>query len=305
MKFLNVSASAEATGMAEAVTAIEGSSVAMFYNPAGMARIPSLVDVTVNQTQWIADISHNFVSVAVSPEGGDYGVLGLMLQFVDYGDFNGTVRATNTQGFIETGIFSPSASAIGLSYARALSDRFSVGGNVKYVTQDLSSAAITVNALGNPEGITHTIGKVYVFDFGMLYRTGFKSLNFGVTIRNFSREIRYEREGFQLPLIFKIGVSMNMMDLLEIQKEEQSFTLGVEATHPRDFPEQINVGGEYTFMNLLALRAGYMFNNDEYGFTAGLGVRQKVAGVQLGVDYSYMPFGVFTDVQRFALHVSL
>ncbi len=305
MKFLNVGAGAEATGMAEAVTSIEGSSVAMFYNPAGMARISSTVDATVGQTNWIADINHKFASIAFSPSQGDYGVIGINLQFVDYGTLQGTIRANNTDGYLETGNFTPSASSIGVSYARALSDRFSVGGNMKYVTQDLGTTTISVDANGNAAGTTHTIGKVVVFDFGTLYRTGFKSLNFGVAIRNFSREVKYERENFQLPLIFKIGISMNAMDFLDVPKETQSFVIGIDATHPRDFPEQINIGGEYSFMKMLAVRAGYMFNNDEYGFTGGVGVQAKVSDYKLGFDYSYTPFGVFDQVHRISVTISL
>ena len=304
MKFLNVGAGAQQTAMGEAVTSIEGSSLSMFYNPAAMARLTSLYDVDLGQTRWIADINHNFASVAISPSNGDYGVFGLTLQFVDYGDLQETMRSGNEQGFLDLGTFRPTASAIGLGYARALSDRFSVGGNVKFVTQNLGDAATSLDLQGNPLK-TQSSKDVLVFDFGMLYKTGYKSLNFGVAIRNFSQEVRYEREGFQLPLIFKIGVSIDAIDIADLDHKMHSLVIGVDATHPRDYPEQVNIGAEYVFMQIVALRGGYMSNNDEYGWTYGMGLQKNFGDVKLGFDYSYTPFGVFTQVSRISLNLTM
>jgi hypothetical protein len=304
MKFLNVGSNARSTGMADAITSLEGQSVSMFYNPATMARQKSYLDVFIGQSKWIADINHNFASISISPENGDYGVIGISLQFVDYGEFLGTVRANNTAGFLNTAPFSPTASAIGIGYSRALSDRFSVGGNIKSVNQNLGSSVTAVDVNGVQTKKNSEIS-VLVYDFGMLYRTGFHSLNFGVSVRNFSKEVKFEQEEFQLPLIFKIGLSMNVVDLMDIDHEMHALIVSVDATHPRDYPEQINLGGEYLFMKTLAIRGGYMFNNDEYGYTLGFGVQKEIAGFNLGVDYSYMPFGVFSDVHRISFQLSL
>jgi hypothetical protein len=304
MKFLNVGAGAQQTAMGEAVTSLEGSSLSMFYNPAAMARLSSLYDVTLGQTRWIADINHNYASVAINPSNGDYGVIGFTMQFVDYGDLQETIRSNNQQGFLDVGTFRPTASAIGIGYARALSDRFSVGGNVKYVTQNLGNAATLLDSYGNSTR-TKSSKDVMVFDFGMLYKTGFKSLNFGVAIRNFSQEVKYEREGFQLPLIFKIGVSMNAVDFTDLDNKMHSLLFSVDATHPRDYPEQVNLGAEYLFMQILAMRGGYMSNNDEYGWTYGLGVQKAFGEVKLGFDYSYTPFGVFTEVSRISVTLTM
>jgi hypothetical protein len=125
-----------------------------------------------------------------------------------------------------------------------------------------------------------------------------------MVVRNFSRELEYEQESFQLPIIFKIGISMNVLDVWNINSSSQSLTLMADATHPRDYPEQLNLGGEYTFMNIISLRGGYMFNNDEYGITGGIGLRERFEGVDLKIDYSYTPFGVFANVQRFSFQFS-
>jgi len=304
MKFLTVGTDARATAIGEAMTAVEGYSSSMFFNPAAMGWMTKLGSLSVGQTRWIADINHYFGSVALAPFNGEYGVIGMTVLSIDYGELQETIRADNEQGFLDIGTFKPTAFAIGLSYARALSDRFSVGGNVKYVTQDLGNSTVSLRPSGEAEKVSNSTN-VIAFDFGILYRTGFKSLNFGMTVRNFSREIRYQQENFQLPLIFKIGVSMDILDFFPVDKEMHAFLLSVDATHPRDYPEQINIGGEYLFAKTLALRGGYMLNNDEYGLTLGFGVQRALGDFQLGLDYSYTPFGVFDAVHRLSFQFTM
>ncbi len=304
MKFLNVAADPRAQALGEAFTAVEGNSSAMFVNPACMARLDGMTSVMVARASWIADINHNFGSIAFSPWGGDYGVLGVAVQLVDYGEVIRTIRdgTEGSSGFIDLGTFKPTGLMVGVGYARALSDKFSVGGNVKFVQQDLGE---TVNSIVNGEYIkAANKTNVFAFDFGILYRTGFKSLNFGMTVRNFSREVRYQDEGFQLPLTFKIGLSMDVLDLTGMDKEMHSFLVAVDAEHPRDFVEQLKIGGEYLFMKTLALRIGYVGPADEHSFSYGVGVQQSVEGIGLGVDYAYTPFGVFDSVHRFSVRFS-
>lgn len=305
LKFLDVSADPRAEALGEAFTAVEGNSSSMFFNPACMARLNGVTSVMLARTNWIGEIKHNFGSIAFSPFGGEYGVLGFAVQLVDYGDIIETIRDGNPAGpgYIELGTFKPTGLMIGAGYARALSDKFSVGGNVKYAQQDLGE---TVNQVVNGEFIkAGNKTNVVAFDFGILYRTGFKSLNFGMTVRNFSKEVRYQDEGFQLPLTFKIGISFDAVDLLSLDKDVHSFLLAIDAEHPRDYSEQLRIGGEYLFMKTLALRIGYVGPADEHSVSYGVGVKQAFQGFGFGFDYSYTPFGVFDPVHRFGLQFSL
>lgn len=269
----------------------------MFFNPAGMARLKNSVDVSLGRVQWIADINYVYGSLAFSPSDGKYGVFGVNALSVDYGDFRGTIRADNEAGYVDTGIFSPTAFAVGLGYAKALSDKFSVGGDVRYVKQDLQSNIIGFNQDGS-EITTDNRVNVFAFDFGILYRTGFRSLDFGMSLRNFSEEIEYVEESFQLPLTFEIGISMNAMDVLARENTTHDFIVSVDAVHPRDFAEQVNIGGEYMFMEMFALRAGYSFPNDEHHFSAGAGFHKASL---FSLDYAYTPFGLFNEVHRFSV----
>jgi len=307
MKFLSVTTDPRAAALGDAVTSVESGSAAMFFNPSTMARVNSFSDVMLGRLNWIADINYTYGAAAFRPSGGTYGVIGVSVVSVNYGDFVGTIRDNNTaneRGYLDTGVFSPSAWAVGLGYAKALSDKFAIGGRIKYVKQDLGDAVVNYSPSGAYVTKNYSTD-VLAFDFGINYHTGFRSLNFGMYVNNFSREVTYEDEGFQLPLTFKIGLSMNAADLLAMNPEMHALLVTVDAVHPRDFPEQLNFGGEYLFAKTFALRAGYSFPNDEHGFNAGVGLQKEMKSFGLGLDYAYTPFGVFDSVHRFAFHFSL
>jgi len=307
MKFLNVSLDARASAFGDAVTSLELNSSALFYNPASMGWSNKSFDATLGTTQFIADIKYYNAAISFAPYDGDYGIFGLSFVSVDYGDFLGTVRADNDQGFLDVGTFSPTALAFGVGYAKSLSEKFSIGANIKYVRQSLGTSIVD-DVVTDPSG-AYVSAKtednkidVLAFDFGILYKTGFKSLNIGMSVRNFAREVEYKEEGFQLPLIFQIGASFNFADILDVDRSEHSLLLTVDANHPRDYPEQLLIGLEYTFMDLISLRGGYSTPNDERDISAGLGIKKDIGGLVLGVDYSYTPFGVFNNVHRISIN---
>jgi hypothetical protein len=298
--------------MGEAFTTIEGSSTSLFYNPAGLAGIPTFVDLSMSQMKWIADIKYLSAAAAFSPSEGRYGVVGVSFMTIDYGTFNFTQVAANEQGYRDIeGWPSPSAYVIGVGYGRALSDQFSVGGQVKYAYQSLGKSVVpvytsVVDASGKTRQDTTYDERDYstgtlAFDFGTLYKTGLKSLAFGVAVNNFAPEIKYERESFQLPLSFRIGISMNLFDLIPGIGEDHSFHASIDAVHPRSYDEYLNIGGEYVFIKTVALRVGYITHHPDYDLTVGIGV-QKLG---ISVDYSYMPHKIFNNVQRISVKFAM
>jgi hypothetical protein len=307
MKFLSVSTDARISGFSEAVTSVDiASASAIFYNPSTMASIKDFSSVSVGNVGWIADIKYLHAAAAFAPFGGDYGVFGVSFVSADYGDLYGTIVAGNDQGYLDVGTFSPSAFAFGIAYARELSDKFAVGGGIRYVKQKLGSSVIDLDPNSADGYLWEDNSKSAVaFDFGILYRTGFKSLNFGMSVKNFSTELKYKRETFQLPLTFRIGLSMDAMDLINVDKSMHSLLVSVDASHPRDFSEQIFAGAEYTFIQTFSIRAGFVSPSDESHFTAGFGVKRNLSGVNLGIDYAYQPFGErFDAVHRFTFNFS-
>ncbi len=306
LKFLSLSVGPRAAAMGDAVTATQqSSSIAMMYNPAGMAQMEGFADVSLGQVQWIADTKYNVGTAAIRPANGIYGTIGISVQAVDYPEFLGTVRADTPSGFEDTGTFSPSAMALGLGYARELSDRFSVGGNVKYARQSLGESIMSRSEESGAVTTQSNSVSTAAFDFGILYATGFESLNFAVSIRNFSRELTYAEESFELPLTFNIGVSMDVTDLAPSVGDTHAFLVSVDAERPRDYPEQIKVGGEYTFMDLLSLRGGYTYPSDERGVNLGAGVNLGMNDMHVSANYAYSQFGIFGSVHRVGLAFGL
>ncbi len=302
LQFLSVISDARAAALAGTMTGLEANSSAMFFNPATMSMTTNFFDVSISHNKWIADIQHNAFSLSLQPAGGKYGVFGVSLQAVDYGEIFGTVVANNAQGYEETGNISTSAFAIGLGYAKMLSDRFGVGGQVRWARQHLGDNAIAID-ISPTDTTTATVKnevEVLSFDFGTIYRTGLKSLTFGFTVRNFSEEIEYAEESFQLPLVFSLGASINLVDLTSLNNKTHTLVLAIQATNERSHAEQVSFGLEYKFMNALMVRGGYITNNDEDDVSFGFGVTSF--GLQL--DYAYTPFGVFDKVQRFTVRIS-
>lgn len=304
LKFLSVSMDPRATAMSDAFTSVGTNSTAMLYNPAIMGDLEGVTaDFAFGSTRWIADINYIYGTGAFNLFDGDYGIFGLSLVAVDYGELIGTVVAPNDDGYLEVGTFKPTSVSIGLGYANKLSEKFSVGGNVKYVRQSMGTAVTGYDPSGNSKVEENEVSAI-AFDFGILYHTGFKSLDFGMSVRNFSTELKYKDEKFQLPLTFKIGVSMNVFDFTELDNKMHSLLIAVDASHPRDYPEQISFGAEYLFMNTFAIRGGYTFPTDEQEFSAGVGIRQSIADIKFAIDYSYTPFGIFDDVHRFSINIA-
>lgn len=312
-QFLSINSDARAAAMGETMTSLQIGSSALFFNPAGMSDMSSFIDVSASINQWIADIKHNTISLAIKPFDGDYGVVGVSVQYVDYGDFYGTrLNEASPQGYDDTGIFSLNALAIGLGYAKQLTDRFSIGGQIRWAHQDLGDSYTAINTRQDPTDSTgarriadtlivdNTLSP-FIFDFGTQFRTGIKSLVFGMSIRNFSTQYKYAEEGFEAPLTFTLGVSMDVMDLVGDLSFDQSLYVSLDASHYRDHPEEIKLGLDYHFMNILSLRGGYVSGNDESNFSFGFGVSQ----FGFAFDYSYTPFGIFDKVQRFTVRFSM
>jgi len=302
MKFTSISVSPRVSALANAATSLQMGSVGMFYNPASMARVDRSVSASLGSVQWIANIQHDYASVAYGPNNGKYGVFGIMVRSVDYGEVNGTIRADNEQGYIETGTLNPSALEAGISYAMAITSNFSVGGSAKWARQDLGTSVVSRGSdSGSRE--TRSLSKgTPVFDFGVRYLVGFHSLSIAMNARNFSSEISFGEQSFELPLSLRMGLSMNLMDLTE-NYQNHDFRVAVDAEVPRDFVETVKVGGEYEFMDIIALRAGYLLPERERGVSLGGGLSEEFGDLMVQVNYSFVRFNRLSNVNRFGVNV--
>jgi len=300
-QFLSVDSDAKAGGMGGALTTVEMNSASLFFNPAGMARMNTSVNVMASQNQWFADISYNSFSIALRPGNGELGVFAASLVSVDYGEIQGTQVWKNEAGYIDTEILTPTSMAAGIGYAKALSDKFAVGGHFKYVALNYGRSVYpSEDDSMLPDTVKSHVTSSNAFDFGTIYRTGWKSLAFGMSVRNFSDEVTFESEGFQLPLTFALGISMDVLDLMGDSMGNQKMLLSVDALHYRSHAEQLRIGVEYKPIDMLALRGGYVSANDLNDLSFGLGIQQY----GLEFDYAYEPYGRLGDVQRMTVRFS-
>ncbi|MBN1781150.1 PorV/PorQ family protein [bacterium] len=303
--FLTIDTGVRGSGMGSAYVSVADDINAMYWNPAGVARIRENQALFSN-IQWIADITYNYAAVAVPAR--QLGVLGINAAFMSTDEMMVTT-IQEPDGTGET--FQVGSYALGLTYANELTDRFSIGFNVKYIQ----------------EQIYHSTARGMAIDVGTLFDTQFQGLKIGMSISNYGTKMRMsgrdmliqsdidpikhgnneninanlQADAYDLPLLFRVGVSV---DVLKGQYNSH-FILSADALHPNDNMESVNVGAEYMYNSLVALRCGYksLFKeNTEEGLCVGGGFNLKVRGnTTLHLDYAWGDFGILKDVQKYAI----
>jgi hypothetical protein len=289
---------------------------ALYWNPAGMAFMPQSEAQFVHQP-WLVDINSTFVGVGlVVPE---IGTIGIGVIHVGYGDMEVT-----TVGMQDgTGeIFSVNDYAFSLGFARRLTDWFSFGFAVKYISSS----------------IWHMDASALAMDMGVVVKTPFFApsedrnggLRIGMSIANYGTRMQYDGQDlinpidilpnengnynnasgkfnlsqWELPLIFRIGMSYDIRML-----ENHTITLSTDALHPNNSAEFVNMGAQYALVNpsfgKFFLRGGYtklFLPDSEFGLTLGAGFEKSFLN-NLGIkfDYAYREVGVLGKVNSFAI----
>lgn len=312
MQFLKVMPAARATALGEAYTVWATGAEAVFWNPAGLASLDN-VELSTTYVNWLFDSQQGAVALATDIRG--LGKLGIQIQYVDFGEFEET---TNERPFINdpanpgiTGrTFAPYSYLVGLSYARNMTDLFSLGLSVKYAHESLfSGQRVTAQVRQGVFEEVNTWANGFLFDFGIRYNTGYRSLYLGSVVQNFGADVKYAKESNPVPLLFRFGVGADIIGsegVLVTGSEENRLSMAYDIFHPNDYAQQMHLGVEYEYDSMFALRAGYKFNYDFDGLTLGVGIRQAIEGLKLAVDYSYGDMGTYLgNVQRFSLGIFL
>lgn len=299
MTFLQIGVSPKAAAMGDAYTAMSKGVQSVFFNPAGLIEMNSQYEAFVSSTQWLADIK--YLAGAIGYNAGDYGCFALSFIIVDYGTIKGTAlvpRESTGANYILTGdVPNVGAYSFGLTYVKAINTKFSIGGTIKYVGQQLGQ----LNDNGN---ISDNDGNKFAFDMGIKYFPGIESLRLGMSIRNFSTFLQYQDFSSPLPLAFAVGLGMNLMDLINKDlSKDHALVLSSEFIHPNDYTDRVHTGLEYTFMNIVSLRGGYETNHDVLSWSSGIGLSTSLSGLDVEVDYSYSNAKYFDGVNRFSLNV--
>ncbi len=122
--------------MGDAAIATINSPEALFWNVAALTRINEEFSLSVSTMDWLVETRNSYVAAAYKVDG--VGAFGMDLQYLDYGQ----IEETTVYDQDGTGRFlSASDLAIGLGYARELTDRFSFGIKIKYINQTIADAS--------------------------------------------------------------------------------------------------------------------------------------------------------------------
>jgi hypothetical protein len=289
--------------MGSAFVAVADDWSALYWNPAGIASMRN--GVQFDHTSWFADIGYNYIAGSISL--GDIGNLGLSLTSSGIGDMNVTT-VDQPDGTGE--VFNVSQVAFSVAYAIRLTDNFSIGFNPKYVY----------------ERIWKMTAKAFAVDVGVKYKTPFEGFVLGMSIANFGEKMHMTGESatilydsdplsagnngripaeistdeWSLPLTFRVGLAYQP-PLGDVHK----ITIAVDALHPSDDYESVNVGAEYSFDDVIAVRGGYkslFLKESQESYTFGVGFKQHIVGnITLMADYCYIRFGKLTNAQKFTL----
>jgi hypothetical protein len=305
--FLKIPVGARALSMGEAhVTQVNDAS-ALYWNPGVLGNL-NQTQLLLNHYDYIMDISYEFAGVVLPLQS--FGTVGLFFSYLGMGEIERTT-VREPEGTGEKA--AASSFTTGLSYGRALTERFTIGGTIKYIR----------------EQIWHSHASGVAVDLGLLYTTIFKNMKVGMSISNFGTSMQMQgrdllvqhdidptnggnnsslnadikTDAFSLPIFFRVGISSNFArDFFEISGHD--FIVEINAIHPNDNYEYMNIGAEYVWKDFIALRSGYrqlFLVDSEGGLTFGAGLRVDVQGYQIQFDYAAADFGRFDYLNKFSL----
>ena len=315
LQFLKVMPTARATALGDAYVTLASGADALFWNPGGLTAATTH-HIAMTMTMWLFDTKQGAFGYALPL--GELGTVGVQVQYVDFGQIQETrvdqlqfVGAPGNQVYnpgLTGNTFRPYSYLIGVSYGRQLTEAFSAGITAKYVRESLyNGSTVTVTNPGTGAVEEHnTWAGVLLFDFGIRYNTGFRSVQLGASIQNFGSQVKFARENYPAPLTFRLGAAANIVgsDAILLADESNRATIVFDLLQPNDYEQQMHFGAEYEFAQTVALRVGYKANYDTEGLTAGIGAQTDFAGLHLQFDYSYGNMvDYLTNVHRISLGV--
>jgi hypothetical protein len=274
-QFLKLGVSARGAGMSDAYLAVPNGAEATYYNPAALPWLER-TDVVFNHTEWFAGVKHEFAAVARSFD--DLGSFGLSVTAL-YTDEMKVTTPLQPEGTGET--FYVGNYRFGFSYARFLTDRVSFGATVSYLNMKLYSD-FTADAVS--------------LDIAVMYRSDFRGFRFALEIANFGSNIKYVNESYPLPTNFQFGVAMNA-----IESEAQYVLVSAAAIKPNEGEPVAQVGGEWSYRNLLFLRGGYRFNYSAATYSVGAGFAVEISGFGVRADYAYNDYQTLGGSHRIGI----
>ncbi|HUI10244.1 MAG TPA: PorV/PorQ family protein [Bacteroidota bacterium] len=292
-QFLLIEPSARIGGMGNAGATMYDEIEAAYYNPAAIGHVTAS-GVQFTHSPWLAGITFDYAGLALTL--GNVGNIFASVTALNSGDI--AVRTVDQP--LGTGEnYTVTDFALGVGYGRVVSERFSVGLQVKYLQETIWHSSMSGIAL----------------DVGTLYRTAPDGLYIGASIANFGtrpqfdgRDLRilYDQNklingdnpaipgslttsDFPLPILFRVGVGLPVAI-----DQNNRVRVEVDAYHPSDNNESVSAGAEWMFFNTFAVRGGYQnlfLKDSEVGLTLGAGLHYDLNDVKISFDYAWADHG--------------
>ncbi|MCB0281280.1 MAG: PorV/PorQ family protein [Calditrichae bacterium] len=304
--FLKIPVGARAVAMGGSFVSVVDDASSLYWNPGGLAKIDKM-GLIFNHMPWLGGINFNFLGIGIPLD--QFGNIGLSVTSMTTEEMEVTT-VDNQMGTGET--FDAGSVAIGLTYARSLTDRFTIGATFKIIYERI------YNSVAN--GIALDIGTTYDTPLKGL-RLGFSITNFGTKMHMTGEDLNYrldiapnqngnktivsqiKTEEFDLPLIMRVGLSMDVW-----QDDFNRVIISVDGVNPSDNLQSVNTGLEWSlFKNAVFLRGGLneMFlENRERGFAVGGGINYSIdSSLDFQIGYAFQEFLHLPNVNSFTLNV--
>lgn len=281
---------------------------AIYWNPAGFSMLKTTAAGQFSTMTIFNDIKVNYLAVGF--RSGRFGSIGVSLKSFDFGDIPLTTIEDMDGASGKT--FAPTFTTAALTYSRRLTDAIAVGFTGKLIYESIPRASASA----------------FAFDMGIQYKNlgQINGLNIGLVVKNIGTNMRYSGSGLlaqateegssyqdfrsrqassdQLPSTVELGLSYQR----NIAENSNLIVSGTFQNNNFD-NDRIKIGAEYMFNDLIALRGGYLFNQNVesadalYRFTLGVGLHYNLAGTDLTLDYAYRDSQYFDGNNLFSLQI--
>lgn len=277
-------------------TSLQGSSLAsttgvdaMYWNPAGLSQMESnSADIMFSHMNYFADLKMEYLAGAVKI--GSFGVLGVSLRSLDFGDPIEVTTELSPEGTGAT--YSPTYIIANLGFGKAMTDKVHFGMNVKLISERIAQVSSTG----------------YAFDFGLQYVAGASGIRFGIALKNLGSSMKFDGPGldrvsienggtivrrvtlqeFDLPTSLEIGVSYKVAFA-----KNNSVSISTSFQNSGFTSDEYRFGLEYSFKKYVFLRGAFTVFPDKeqdealFGPSFGAGVKYPFGNLSLGFDYAY------------------
>ena len=296
---------------------------AMFGNVAGITSCNKL-DIDFSYTDWLHGTGVNVISFGVLARVGEQNVLGL--SFMSFGIGEIPITTTENPDPYVLGTFKPSLMNINLAFARSFSNSISGGFNLKIISESIKDMGGTGVAI----------------DAGIQYVTGpYDNVHFGITLKNIGPTMKYSGDGLSYKAFLTQGTTQQFTVVQRADEFELPTQLSIAAAYDWIMAEdsrltiagnfasnsftndQITLGLEYGWREILMVRAGYTYENGIWsgdvldvekecmnvnrGLSAGLSVQipltKEENGMKIAIDYAFRDTYTFKGTHSFGARI--